>query len=139
MIKYPARILKDGKFFLAKFLDIPDAMTQGENMEELQENAEDILSLALSYLLENNMTIPEPSQQGGDDIIYIKPYHNIALPIMLKKRRKELNLSQMDVAKKMNVKYQTYQKLERAKINPTLKTLERAAETLGKKLILDFT
>lgn len=138
MISYPAKIQKEGKFYEVRFIDLPDAITQGETMEELMENAEDVISLALIYFLDQNKEIPQPSKVEGKDIVYIHPRYDVALPIMLKKRRKELNWSQSEAASKMNVKYQTYQKLEKARINPTLKTLERAARVLGKKLVLDM-
>ncbi|HHE39172.1 MAG TPA: XRE family transcriptional regulator, partial [Candidatus Cloacimonetes bacterium] len=45
------------------------------------------------------------------------------------------NKSQIEIAKKLGISYQAYQKLENPrKCNPTLKTLEKIAKTMKKKI-----
>jgi len=73
MIKYPARYRQDGDFLFAKFIDIPEAYTQGETMKELRDNAKDALSLIIEDYLDDNQRIPDPSEVSGDDIIWIEP------------------------------------------------------------------
>jgi predicted RNase H-like HicB family nuclease len=77
MIKYPARYEKEEKFYYCRFIDFPDASTQGETLEELKENARDALSLALGFELDHGYTIPEPTQEAGDDVIWVEPYPKI--------------------------------------------------------------
>jgi antitoxin HicB len=139
MFKYPGKLHDDSDGVWLEFPDLPGCATEGDTIEELTANAVEALSLHLRCMLEDNDDIPEPSDIQGENIIYITPRYEVALPVILKKRREELSLRQSDVAEKMNIPYQTYQKLERAKpFNPTLKTLEKVAKSLGKKLVIDL-
>jgi antitoxin HicB len=143
MISYPARFKPDkingeNAFFL-QFIDFPEAFTQGYTLEELYEMGQDVLSLILEDYLEDNRELPDPSCIKGNDVIVIEPYPRIAIPIILKKIRKENCLTQKDVASKLGVSYQTYQKMERGQsVNPTLATLEKLARAFKLKLLLDF-
>jgi len=139
MLQYPARIHREEDVIWLEFIDLPTCFTQGETIEELKKNAREALSLHLHCMLEDNDEIPDPSNLQGKEIILVQPYYEVALPIMIKKRRKELNMSQKQAAEKMKVPYQTYQKIERGqRVNPTLKTLQKVARALGRTLILDF-
>ncbi|MCD4784446.1 MAG: type II toxin-antitoxin system HicB family antitoxin [Candidatus Eremiobacteraeota bacterium] len=139
MIKYPARVEKDEPGYYAQFIDIPGAFTQGMTMEELMEMAEDALNETIAYMMSDNIEIPEPSDVQGEDIIYVKLLPEVALPLSIKKARKELKASQGKIAQRIKVPYQSYQRWERAeKFNPTLKTLERIAKALNKKIVIEF-
>ena len=143
MIKYPARYEHDKigkeKGYYLEFIDIPDAFTQGYTIEELYEMGQDVLSLILEDYLDENKEIPIPSTIEGDNILHIEPYPEIAIPLMMKKLRREMGLTQEEAAKKLQISYQTYKKIEEGqRVNPTLKILERIASLFNLKLILDF-
>ncbi|EUJ29146.1 phage protein [Listeria floridensis FSL S10-1187] len=57
-VLYPATIEEDGSFFLIKFPDIPEAMTQGETLKQAFEMAEEVLGLSL----EDKNDFPKPSE-----------------------------------------------------------------------------
>lgn len=145
MLKYPAKWKKSkadhAECLFLEFIDIPDAFTQGLTMDELIENGRDVLSLTIKCMLEDNEEIPAPSkfEQHSNDILYIELYPEIAIPLMLKNLRIKTGKTQKEIAQRLGVSYQTYQKMERGKrVNPTLKTLERLAEVFGLRMILDF-
>lgn len=141
MISYPAIVHKDKKSgYWLEFIDFDSCMTQGETMEELYMMAQDALSLVLDYRLEENKEIPEPSKtKDRKNVIYVEPYPDVAIPLMVKQIRRAKGLTQEDIAKMLGVSYQTYQKMERGqRVNPTLKTLERLASVFGLQLVLDF-
>lgn len=139
MLKYPARYYKNEDGLWAKFIDFPDAATQGNTMEELVEMAEDVISAILEYRSEENREIPEPANVKGKNIIYIDVPPHIALPILLRKARLEKGLSQTEISQKINRKYQTYQRFENIKnFNVRIKTLEKIAKALDKKIIIDL-
>jgi len=56
----------------------------------------------------------------------------------LKARRKLLRITQQDLAELSNVSLATVKDLERGKGNPSLKTLESVAETLGLEVQLQL-
>src|ERR1017187_9631153 len=66
-MRYPYKVRPDGKYFLVTFPDIPEAITQGESMEQALEAAQDALETALEFYFEDARTVPEPSpiKRGG--------------------------------------------------------------------------
>ena len=60
-MRYPFKITPDGVFFMVTFPDIPEAITQGETMEQALEVAQDALETALEFYFEDLRAVPEPS------------------------------------------------------------------------------
>ena len=75
-MQYPAKIRPDGRFFLVTFPDIPEAITQGDDIEDAMRHAADVLESALDYYLESGRPIPAPSKPK-------RGQHMIALPASL--------------------------------------------------------
>ena len=61
-MRYPIDINPDGMFYLVTFPDIPEAITQGESMEEAHQAAADALETALDFYFEDSRVVPEPSR-----------------------------------------------------------------------------
>ena len=140
MLSYPAKWEPDenGGYFI-QFIDIPDAFTEGDTMEELVEMAEDVLAAVVGCMIEDGIEVPRPSIVKGENILYVDLTPETALPLFIKEMRKEMGFSQEKIAKKMKIPYQTYQRWEKASnFNPTLKTLKRIAGALGKNIVIDF-
>lgn len=87
MLVYPATIEQDGKYFLVKFPDIPEAMTQGATIEEAYEMAEEVLGFALEDYkvppkasLSRELATQFPDKEvaliGIDPISYRRKYHS---------------------------------------------------------------
>jgi antitoxin HicB len=61
---------------------------------------------------------------------------SLAFSLWLRRIRKDRNMSLADVADKMGVKYQVYQKLENPRTaNPTLKTMKKLERIFDTELI----
>jgi antitoxin HicB len=60
-MRYPFKVRPDGRFFLATFPDIPEAITQGETMEQELAVAQDALETALEFYFEGLRAVREPS------------------------------------------------------------------------------
>ena len=58
---YPAIFTEEEDGILVDFPDLPNGYTDGANLEEAFENAEDALALALWHLEEERADIPVPS------------------------------------------------------------------------------
>ncbi|HAU84021.1 MAG TPA: HicB family protein [Lachnospiraceae bacterium] len=60
---YPAIFHKaeEGGFWVS-FPDLPECLTEGDNMEQAYEMAVDALGLSLASRVDENQVIPEPSQ-----------------------------------------------------------------------------
>lgn len=58
---YPAIFHKEKQGYWVSFPDIPEALTEGDNMQEAYEMAVDCLGLALSVKADENEVFPTPS------------------------------------------------------------------------------
>jgi len=138
MIAYPAIIEfdKKDKAYNVSFPDLPGCFTFGETLEGAKAMAEEALTLYLESIDSRRLSIPNISDLKGSDIYYIQPEKPVAFAIWLKKQREALGLSQSDVAKKLGIKYQTYQRIENpSKTNPTLKTILKLEEVFNKSFV----
>ena len=137
MIAYPAKFKKaaEGGFTVA-FIDIPSCVTEGDTLEDAKTKAKEAISAMLYSLDSRKMSIPEPSTAEGRGIYYIEPELKIAFAITLKKERERLGLSQKDVAKRMNVNWTYYQRIENPRrTNPTLGTIEKLQNVFNRQFI----
>ena len=138
MITYPALFVYDEeeKAYNVRFPDLPGCFTYGETIDEAKAMAKEALTGFLQSVDARKLRLPDPSRLKGDEVIYIEPETPVAFAIWLRKQREALGLSQSDVAKKLGIKYQTYQRIESpSKTNPTLKTIMRVEKVFNQKLV----
>jgi len=134
---YAAKITKDEEgYFLVTFPDLDEAITDGETMEEALFNAQEVLTLTIESRMDEGMDIPEPHRIKGKDIYYVAPAARVQAALLVHKARGERSLA--DLARALDTSWPSAQRLENPHHSPTLKILDKAAATLGKKLILSF-
>jgi antitoxin HicB len=134
--EYPMTITScdEGGYFV-QFVDIEEAFTQGESIEECVFNAAEVLSAILECRLENNDEIPEPSK--GDYEYKVPPTASIQAALLIRATRQDKTIA--EVARALNTSWPAAQRLENPKHSPTLRQLERAVNALGKRLVLSVT
>jgi antitoxin HicB len=138
MLRYPAVIkhVKEDDAWYVNFPDLKGCFTDGNTIEEAKANAQDVLNGYLEVAYSRNIKVNSPSNKKGKNVFYFEPEHHIAFAIRLRLNREKLGLSQTDVARKIGVSYQAYQKFETpTKSNPTLKTISKIENVLGTNLI----
>ena len=141
MVCYPAIIKydKEDKAYLVSFPDLRGCHTYGETLEEAIGMAREALSAYLASVFERGLKLPEPTKAKGKDVYLVEPDTSVQIPIMLREVRRQEGLSQEEVAKRLKISYQAYQKLENPnKCNPTLKTLEKLARVFDKSLFVNL-
>jgi len=127
---YHCTVKKDGDMFWAQFPDMPNVMTCGFTYEHALEMAKEALDGCLESDISRGMSIPPPAYKKGHPITVSS---HIALSLRLRELRGEQ--TQTDIAQKLGLSYQAYQRLENPrKANPTVKTLERIARVYGREL-----
>lgn len=135
-IRYPATIQaqEDGTFFV-QFVDLPDTFSEGQTKEEALFNAGEVLSGMLAWRLDESRDVPMPSQKvkGAH---YIAPDAKTQAAMLLRLARGERTLS--DLARVLETSWPAAKRLEDPTHWPSLKTLDRAAAALGKRLVLRF-
>ena len=133
-IRYPATVAvqQDGSFFV-QFVDLTDTFTEGQTKEEALFNAAEVLSAMLAWRLDESKEIPAPSQKikGAS---YIAPDAKTQAAMLLRLARGERSLS--DLARTLETSWPAAKRLEDPTHWPSLKTLDRAAAALGKRLVL---
>ena len=123
----------DGKYAVS-FPDLPNVLTYGDTKEEALYNAWEALNGVLESELSSGGSLPEEPKAGPREGLFpvaVEPHVAVAYQL----RRLRGSESQSEVARRLGITYQAYQRLENpVKGNPSVKTLERVARALGKKL-----
>ena len=133
-IRYPATVeaQSDGSF-LVSFIDLTDTFTEGKTKEEALFNATEVLSAMLAWRLDEAKDVPAPTQKvkGAH---YIAPDAKTQAAMLLRLARGERSLSEL--ARALETSWPAARRLENPSHWPSLKTLDRAAAALGKRLVL---
>ncbi len=138
MIHYPAKInySRTDKTYIVSFPDLPGCLTYGGSLAEALENAIEALSGYLESIDLRKITVPKPSRLTGKNIHNIRPEKRVAFALWLKIKRAERGFSQKDMARMLNINFQSYQKYENPrKTNPTLKTIEKVENVFGERVL----
>ncbi len=138
MLEYPAKIFlnKKDKIYEVEFPDLEGCFTYGGSLEIAKKFAIEALSGYLSSIDSRKIKVPRPSRLKGKNIYFIQPDYTVSFAIALKLARQESGFTQLDLANKLDVKQQTYQRWEKpGKANPNLKTINKIEKVLNRKLI----
>ncbi|MCL2480907.1 MAG: type II toxin-antitoxin system HicB family antitoxin [Spirochaetaceae bacterium] len=112
-------------------------MTYGNTLEEAKSMAVEAVSGLLETYLEHGDKFTIPKGKSSPDWYNIEIEPSMAFALWLRNARISNNMTLAEVAEKMGVKYQVYQKLENPQTaNPTLKTLKKLETIFGQELVL---
>ncbi|HXH73434.1 MAG TPA: type II toxin-antitoxin system HicB family antitoxin [Bacteriovoracaceae bacterium] len=132
LIRYQAKITKDGDGYMVSFPDLPGCFSCADSFEEALFNAKEAMDLYLEEAMNPDWALPEPKERKGRNYHWIIPSPEISIPLTIRELREKSEVSQMEVARRLNMKVQQYQKLEYPrKSNPTTKSLMAVADSLG--------
>jgi len=120
--------------FFVQFIDIEEAITEGETLEEAAFNAAEVLTGVLAYRIDNGQAVPEPSAAGGLPVA--APSASVQSALLLREARG--NRPMADLARGLDTSWAAAQRLEDPNHWPSLKQLDRAARVLGKRLVLSM-
>jgi len=135
-INYPATFAPEPTGgFSVQFVDLPDAFTEGQTMEEALFNAAEVLTLTLDGRIDEGLDIPAPSL-NVEGARYIAPDAKTQAVLLLRHARGTRTLA--DLARALDTSWPQAKRLEDPHHWPSLKTLDRAARVLGKRLVLSM-
>ncbi len=135
-IRYPAVLeAQEGAGWLVRFPDLDDTFTEGASREEALFNAGEVLSAMLSWRLDNDRPIPEPTPDLSE-AVYIAPDARTQSALLIRRARGERSLA--DIARVLQTTWPAAERLEDPRHWPSLRQLDRAAAALGKRLVLRF-
>ncbi|NJL27122.1 MAG: type II toxin-antitoxin system HicB family antitoxin [Thermoanaerobaculia bacterium] len=122
--------------FLVQLVDVEEAFTEGATREECAFNAAEVLTAILEQRLADGAEIPLPT--AGTDLPMVSPSAAVQTAILVRLTRQAEGKSLADLARALGTSWPAVQRLEKPNANPTLKQLERAANALGRRLVLGF-
>lgn len=136
-IEYPA-ILSSAEEggYLVNFPDFEGGVfTEGEALEDTLHNATEVLDLVLEDRLAKGEQIPEPGR-SIEGAYMISPDAKIQSALLVRFTRGSRPLT--DLAKSLKTSWPAASRLEDPRHWPSLRQLDKAAQALGKQLILSF-
>jgi antitoxin HicB len=135
-IAYPAVLTADPSGgFCVQFVDFAEAITEGDTLEEALFNAAEVLTLTLEGRLEEGQAIGAPSEPALGAYL-ITPDAKVQSVLLLRAARGDRTFAEL--ARALDTSWPAAKRLESAHHWPSLKTLDRAARVLGKRLVLSF-
>lgn len=135
---YPATLAKQKEGgYLVQFINFPEAITQGNTIEDALVEATDCLEEAIANRIEMKLEIPAPHQAKKNQ--YNITLHAIfAAKTALYLTMREQKLSNTLLAKKMNCDEKEVRRLLDPHYNSKLPRIEQALFVLGKKLQIEL-
>lgn len=132
-MRYPITIEPDGKFLFVKFVDIPEAITQGATHAEALEMAKDVLESSLDFYFEDERKVPLPSKlKKGQEFVELNP--SLWAKVLLLNEMLSQQLRPADLAKRLHVRPQEVTRLMDIKHSTKIDTIGAAFTAMGKKL-----
>lgn len=132
---------KQSKTFGVRFPDLPGIVTYGHSFDEAVENAQEALEVALETDFDRDQPLPickKPTPKKGEKVVFITLEPEIWMAYLLRSWREKAGLSQKQLAQKLEISFQAYQRMERpGRSNLTVNTLTRIARALNKELVFD--
>jgi antitoxin HicB len=121
--------------FTVTFRDLPEAITQGENIEDALNEAADCLEEAIANRVIRRLPIPTPSEANENEYLVTTPLQtSFKASIWLAMQEKDINQTQL--ANNLNVDEKEVRRILDPSHNTKLETLERSLIALGKRPVL---
>jgi antitoxin HicB len=132
-MRYPIHIKPDGKFFSVSFPDIPEALTQGETVEEALAMAAEALESALDFYFEQPREVPEPSQikRGGK---FVELPTSLSAKVLLLNEMIRQRVRPAELARRLNTTPQEINRLTNLHHTSKIDGIAGAMKALGKTL-----
>lgn len=135
---YPATLTPNGEGgYIVTFRDVPEAITEIWDKNELKETATDCLVTAVDFYIEDHRLFPAPSKSKKDDVIIQLPI-SISAKILLLNTMVSGNIRPVDLAKKMGIKPQEVNRIIDTGHTTKIDTIAKALDVLGKNLQLSI-
>lgn len=132
--KFPARFEPDPDGgFVVSFRDIPEAITQGDTLEEAESMAQDALVTAMDFYFEDGRPVPAPSRaEKGERLVGLPP--SVVAKVALLNARIETGARPADVARAIGVKPQEMTRVFDLQHATKIDTIAAALAAMGHTL-----
>lgn len=134
LYEYPVTLTRDDTDggYTVQFLDLPEAITQGDSIEDALEEARDALDEAVASRISNRQQIPAASE--GNPRVALPA--SMALKAALFSALQGRNLSQVELALQLGVDEREVRRLLDPRHPSKLNRIEELLGKLGKRVII---
>lgn len=134
MLAYPVKMLPDRKGgFVVTFPDIPEAITQGETVDEALEMAQDALETALDFYFDDQRPVPVPSKPKRGQLMVSLPL-SIEAKVLLLNEMVRQRVRPAELARRMRTSPQAVNRLVNLRYVSKIDGIAGAMAALGKSL-----
>ena len=136
MTAYPATFeSEDDGGFVVTFRDLPEAVTQGNNLDEALVAAMYVVGVALEFRIKRDEPWPEPSPVAAGERLIELPVLTLA-KLALMRRMHETGTSKVELARRLGVSEGAVRRLLRFDHRSHIDKIEAALKRLGGRLEL---
>lgn len=133
---YPVAIVADEPSgYVVTCRDVPEVVTQGEDIDDAISEAAGALEAAIEMRMEDGMDIPVPSAKKRGERLADVPI-NTAMKAALYSTMREQNVSKSELARRLGIDEKEARRMLDPKHGTKVPVLERALRALGKRLEL---
>lgn len=135
-VLYPAifEYDKSEKRYTVHYPDLPEAITEGQSLEETLFNASEVLTLTLEGRMDEGIDIPRPKHYKNAKLI--APSARAQAALLMRWAKGEHTTA--EIARTLNTSWPAVARLEDPHHWPNLRQLERAAAAIGQRLVISF-
>lgn len=135
MFMYPIILTPDTKDggFVVTFVDIPEAITQGDTQARALQAAKDALESALDFYFEDRRIIPAPSKpKRGQHVVELAA--SLSAKVLLLNEMVTQNVRPAELARRLNTSPQEVNRLTDIRHTTRIDGIAAALQALGKHL-----
>ncbi len=133
-MRYPVRLeaAEEGGFVVT-FFDIPEAITQGEDVEDALRHAADVLESAIDWYIEEGKPVPTPSKPKRGQRVVELPV-SYAAKILLLNEMAAQKVRPAELARRLKVTRQEVNRLIDSRHATKIDSIAAALKALGKTM-----
>jgi antitoxin HicB len=135
-VRYPLDLRPDqNNTIIAQAIDVPEALTFGDDEEQARAHAVDALICALAGYIDDRRPIPKPSPPRGRPVAELPPM--VAAKLAIYASMRDQSMTPATLAARLGCDPRQVRRLLDLDHASTLAQLERALAALGKRLVLE--
>jgi antitoxin HicB len=136
MLEYAAHLkaAREGGYVVT-FRDIPEAITQGENLEDALKHAQEALETAMQFYFDDRRAVPLPSAAKRGERLIVLPASE-SLKVLLLNEMVRQGVRPAELAKRMGTSKQEVNRITTLRHATKIDRIADALEALGKRLTL---
>ena len=134
-MKFPVNLTPDNDEggFVVTFTDIPEAITQGDTIEEALAMAQDALETAIEFYFEDKRAVPAPSKPKRQQYVIELPT-SLAAKILLLNEMVTQNIRPAELARRLNTTPQEVNRLTNLRHTTRIDGIAAALQAMGRHL-----